>query len=214
MLHSCVTFLSKYLAIDNWRAADTEHGALMVWRPTSRLANIRELEIEYSKGYGENARERGIASPAGSNWRRVGRRTPAWQQRWSKSSAGMLSSPTSFSCASNNLEFHLQFQPNLTPLRSGAQTKPLSIAPTPASSRSEAPETPMPAVHDVSGLKKYFREGSVRGSVFNLCSATLGAGALALPYAFSSAGLCLGVSDQRFPSPTHPFPHLASNIPR
>lgn len=33
------------------------------------------------------------------------------------------------------------------------------------------------------------REGSVRSSVFNLCSATLGAGALSLPYAFSQAGL-------------------------
>jgi hypothetical protein len=45
-----------------------------------------------------------------------------------------------------------------------------------------------------TGLKKYFREGSVRGSVFNLCSATLGAGALSLPFAFSKAGLALGVS--------------------
>eukprot|EP00948_MAST-09A_sp_MAST-9A-sp1_P003171 g3171.t1 len=36
---------------------------------------------------------------------------------------------------------------------------------------------------------QYFREGSVRGSVFNLCSATLGAGALALPSAFASAGI-------------------------
>ena len=43
--------------------------------------------------------------------------------------------------------------------------------------------------------KKRFHHGSVvvlRGSVFNLCSATLGAGALALPYAFSRAGWLLG----------------------
>lgn len=32
-----------------------------------------------------------------------------------------------------------------------------------------------------------FREGSIRASVFNLCSATLGAGALSLPYAFKEA---------------------------
>lgn len=33
-----------------------------------------------------------------------------------------------------------------------------------------------------------FREGSIRASVFNLCSATLGAGALSLPFAFKEAG--------------------------
>lgn len=38
----------------------------------------------------------------------------------------------------------------------------------------------------------YFREGSVRGSIFNLCSATLGAGALAIPSAFAGAGLGSG----------------------
>ena len=43
------------------------------------------------------------------------------------------------------------------------------------------------------GLAKWFREGSVRGSVFNLCSATLGAGALSLPFAFSKAGWALGL---------------------
>ena len=43
-----------------------------------------------------------------------------------------------------------------------------------------------------SKASAWFREGSVRGSVFNLCSATLGAGALALPYAFSRAGWLLG----------------------
>ena len=38
-------------------------------------------------------------------------------------------------------------------------------------------------------FKDYFREGSVRGSIFNLCSATLGAGALSIPSAFAGAGL-------------------------
>ena len=42
-------------------------------------------------------------------------------------------------------------------------------------------------------LSKWFREGSVRGSVFNLCSATLGAGALSLPFAFSKSGWLLGL---------------------
>jgi hypothetical protein len=37
------------------------------------------------------------------------------------------------------------------------------------------------------------RDGSLRASVFNLCSATLGAGALSLPYAFSRCGLALGL---------------------
>eukprot|EP00471_Norrisiella_sphaerica_P000042 CAMPEP_0184478954 /NCGR_PEP_ID=MMETSP0113_2-20130426/837_1 /TAXON_ID=91329 /ORGANISM="Norrisiella sphaerica, Strain BC52" /LENGTH=493 /DNA_ID=CAMNT_0026856909 /DNA_START=26 /DNA_END=1507 /DNA_ORIENTATION=- len=38
-----------------------------------------------------------------------------------------------------------------------------------------------------------FREGSIRASVFNLCSATLGAGALSLPYAFRFSGLINGI---------------------
>ena len=41
------------------------------------------------------------------------------------------------------------------------------------------------ALRSTASLKDFFREGSVRGSVFNLCSATLGAGALSLPYAFA-----------------------------
>ena len=36
--------------------------------------------------------------------------------------------------------------------------------------------------------------GSVRGSVFNLCSATLGAGALAIPSAFAGAGVLPGIA--------------------
>ena len=36
------------------------------------------------------------------------------------------------------------------------------------------------------------REGSSLGSIFNLCSATLGAGALSLPFAFSQCGLVAG----------------------
>lgn len=37
-----------------------------------------------------------------------------------------------------------------------------------------------------------FDEGSIRGSVFNLASATLGAGALSVPFAFKSMGIALG----------------------
>ena len=37
-----------------------------------------------------------------------------------------------------------------------------------------------------------FDEGSIRGSVFNLASATLGAGALSVPYAFKAMGVGLG----------------------
>ena len=36
-------------------------------------------------------------------------------------------------------------------------------------------------------------DAQVRGSIFNLCSATLGAGALSLPYAFSKTGVWLGI---------------------
>lgn len=37
------------------------------------------------------------------------------------------------------------------------------------------------------------RSGSMRGATFNIASATLGAGALSLPYAFRQAGLLLGI---------------------
>ena len=42
-------------------------------------------------------------------------------------------------------------------------------------------------------LNELFPPGSLKSSVFNLCSATLGAGALALPYAFSQCGLIVGL---------------------
>jgi hypothetical protein len=60
-----------------------------------------------------------------------------------------------------------------------------------------SPSTPLisafRAADPREALSSWFREGSVRGSVFNLCSATLGAGALSLPYAFSKAGWVLGL---------------------
>lgn len=60
-----------------------------------------------------------------------------------------------------------------------------------------SPSTPLisafRAADPRKALSSWFREGSVRGSVFNLCSATLGAGALSLPYAFSKAGWVLGL---------------------
>jgi hypothetical protein len=43
-------------------------------------------------------------------------------------------------------------------------------------------------------LSKYMRSGSIRGSIFNLCSATLGAGALSIPSAFSDSGVVLGIA--------------------
>jgi hypothetical protein len=39
----------------------------------------------------------------------------------------------------------------------------------------------------------FLREGSIRGSIFNLCSATLGAGALSLPFAFKQSGFVMGI---------------------
>lgn len=37
-------------------------------------------------------------------------------------------------------------------------------------------------------------KGSIRGSIFNLAGATLGAGALSLPYAVATAGVGFGVA--------------------
>lgn len=42
-------------------------------------------------------------------------------------------------------------------------------------------------------LNRFTRSGSTVSSVFNLCSATLGAGALSLPYAFAKSGLGIGL---------------------
>jgi len=48
----------------------------------------------------------------------------------------------------------------------------------------------------ISSLKdfvdEHYSEGSIRGSVFNLCSATLGAGALSVPFAFRGMGAGIG----------------------
>jgi len=41
-------------------------------------------------------------------------------------------------------------------------------------------------------VDEYYSEGSIRGSIFNLCSATLGAGALSVPYAFKGMGIGTG----------------------
>jgi len=49
------------------------------------------------------------------------------------------------------------------------------------------------AIAPVLEMAPSFDEGSVRGSVFNLSSATLGAGALSVPYAFKSMGIGLGL---------------------
>ena len=38
-------------------------------------------------------------------------------------------------------------------------------------------------------IRKWMRPNAERGAIFNLCSATLGAGALSLPYAFHEAGM-------------------------
>mmetsp|Transcript_52135 Transcript_52135/g.127291 ORF Transcript_52135/g.127291 Transcript_52135/m.127291 type:complete len:533 (+) Transcript_52135:155-1753(+) len=38
----------------------------------------------------------------------------------------------------------------------------------------------------------YYGEGSIKGSVFNLCSATLGAGCLSVPFAFKGTGIAAG----------------------
>lgn len=51
-------------------------------------------------------------------------------------------------------------------------------------------QEPRPGV--CSKLCSYVRAGSVRGSAFNLCSATLGAGALSIPVAFKRTGMVLG----------------------
>ena len=57
----------------------------------------------------------------------------------------------------------------------------------------DSAETTEGEAEDVASQRRscsdYFREGSVRGSIFNLCSATLGAGALSIPSAFAGAGL-------------------------
>lgn len=47
--------------------------------------------------------------------------------------------------------------------------------------------------NNITNKFEFLPAGSVRSSVFNLCSATLGAGALSIPYAFQSSGLLIGL---------------------
>jgi amino acid permease len=54
------------------------------------------------------------------------------------------------------------------------------------------PKTPMIDMVK-TGVKKYFRSGGIRGSIYNLCSATLGAGALSIPFAFMKAGYAVAI---------------------
>lgn len=44
-----------------------------------------------------------------------------------------------------------------------------------------------------NGISRHFSHGSLWGTVFNLCAATLGAGALSLPHAVSAMGLIPGL---------------------
>jgi amino acid permease len=84
------------------------------------------------------------------------------------------------------------YKPNLSPLINAHTPSPrVPAMPLPADrqdSTASMPNTPMPGMFS-GGLAAYVREGSIRGSIFNLCSATLGAGALSLPFAFSKGGL-------------------------
>ena len=45
----------------------------------------------------------------------------------------------------------------------------------------------------LSANKKCLSEGSISGSITNLCNATLGAGVLSLPYAISKSGIIIGI---------------------
>ena len=95
------------------------------------------------------------------------------------------------------------YLPDLQPLY--RQSKSKSFTSLPAATLTDdssnallwSPSTPLlsafRAADPREALSSWFREGSVRGSVFNLCSATLGAGALSLPFAFSKSGWCLGL---------------------
>lgn len=49
----------------------------------------------------------------------------------------------------------------------------------------------LPLIHP--SFKKVFGPGSVGGAVFNLCSATLGAGALSIPSSIHMTGWALGI---------------------
>jgi hypothetical protein len=60
----------------------------------------------------------------------------------------------------------------------------------PASSVTSTPQSTSAADTDTAA-RGFFSHGSVKASIFNLCSSSLGAGALALPYAFEQCGMCV-----------------------
>eukprot|EP00518_Triparma_eleuthera_P012505 CAMPEP_0182473796 /NCGR_PEP_ID=MMETSP1319-20130603/24570_1 /TAXON_ID=172717 /ORGANISM="Bolidomonas pacifica, Strain RCC208" /LENGTH=421 /DNA_ID=CAMNT_0024674631 /DNA_START=110 /DNA_END=1372 /DNA_ORIENTATION=+ len=85
------------------------------------------------------------------------------------------------------------YQPDLQPLLSPTPPHPL-IRVASADDTPGSPPPPHPSASKSRCLPvPTVRPGSLSSSVFNLCSATLGAGALSLPYAFSLAGLTASI---------------------
>ena len=97
----------------------------------------------------------------------------------------------------------LGYLPDLEPLvkgsRSGAfvrRTGSEPIMPTPEASPDLTPMMePLlrPGANPCKRWKDVFRQGSLWGTAFNMCSSTLGAGALSLPYAFQHSGVAIGL---------------------
>ena len=71
-----------------------------------------------------------------------------------------------------------------------------AILPTPEASPDLTPMMePLlrPGANPCKRWKDVFRQGSLWGTAFNMCSSTLGAGALSLPYAFQHSGVAIGL---------------------
>ena len=96
----------------------------------------------------------------------------------------------------------LGYLPDLEPLVKGSRSGVRAahglepILPTPEASPDLTPMMePLlrPGANPCNRWKDVFRQGSLWGTAFNMCSSTLGAGALSLPYAFQHSGVAIGL---------------------
>lgn len=110
----------------------------------------------------------------------------AYRKQFSKSLSWKVMSPTSLET------FALQKLPLTLAMPLTGDRRRALLAGLPPLVLTDVPC--MTGRSDVCGGAAVVRaQGSIRGSVFNLCSATLGAGALSLPFAVKGMGVALGL---------------------
>ena len=143
----------------------------------------------------------------------VGGNPASWSQRFITYSTTNVSAEDAMALVGTPIS-RLGFLPDLEPLLSGSRSGNYvgKSHSTPALRQSWRPSVGEPSDRPVgadgAGMEEsllqpaaassrrccsLMEQGSIWGSVFNMCSATLGAGALSLPYAIQHTGILLGL---------------------